>query len=109
MEGYAYAKLVVAAMVLGLAIGSKPIAADGQKVLCGMSKDGFKACEPCVSSANPNPPPPSQACCMALNDADLQCFCVFKNSRWLNAYGVDFDRALALPVQCGLVKSFHCN
>ncbi|WRX14826.1 Bifunctional inhibitor/plant lipid transfer protein/seed storage helical domain - like 10 [Theobroma cacao] len=105
MEGYA--KIVLVAMVLGLAIGSEPFVANGQKV-CGMSKEGFQACEPSVSSANPHPPPPSPACCMALNDADLQCFCFFKNSKMLNAYGIDFDRATALPVQCNLVKSFHC-
>ncbi|XVF67393.1 hypothetical protein PTKIN_Ptkin10aG0117300 [Pterospermum kingtungense] len=106
MEGYA--KLVLVTMVLtSLALGSGPIAAKGQKI-CGMSKDAFKACEPSVSSGNANPPPPSAACCMALNDADLQCLCFFKNSNWLNAYGIDFDRATALPVQCNLVKSFHC-
>ncbi|XVF01434.1 hypothetical protein REPUB_Repub04eG0088800 [Reevesia pubescens] len=107
MEGYA--KLVVVTMVLvGLAIGSGPFVANGQKI-CGMSKEGLKACEPTVSSTNPNPPPPSPACCMALNDADLPCFCLFKNSEWLkNAYGIDFNRAIALPLQCKLQKSFHC-
>ena len=108
MEGYAKLVLLTTMVLAGLVLGSGPFVANGQTI-CGISKEGFKACEPCVSSANPNPPPPpSPACCMALNDADLQCFCFFKNSKWLNAYGIDFERAIALPVQCNLVKSFHC-
>ncbi|XVF44933.1 hypothetical protein PTKIN_Ptkin02bG0162800 [Pterospermum kingtungense] len=102
------AKVVLVTMVLvGLVLGSGPFVADGQKI-CGMSKEGFKACEPSVSSVNANPPPPSSACCMALNDANLQCFCFFKDSKWLNDYGIDFNRATALPVQCNMMKSFHC-
>ncbi|GMI83729.1 DIR1-like [Hibiscus trionum] len=106
MEGYA--KLMVVTMVVvGLALGSGPVVANGQKV-CGMNKEGFQACQPSVSGANPNPPPPSARCCLALNDADLKCLCFFKNSKWMTDYGVDFNRAKDLPVKCNLGKSFAC-
>lgn len=106
MEGYARVVLVTM-VVAGLFLGSGPFVANGQ--LCGMSKEGFKACEPSVSSANPNPSPPSSACCMALDDANLQCLCFFKDSKLLNDYNIDFSRAIALPKQCNLMKSFHCQ
>ncbi|MBA0751512.1 hypothetical protein Gogos_000431 [Gossypium gossypioides] len=106
MEGYA--KLMIVTMVVaGLALGSGPMVANGQKV-CGMNKEGLKACQPSVTAGNPSPPPPSAACCMALNEADLTCLCFFKNSKLMNDYGIDFNRAKDLPVQCNLAKSFNC-
>ncbi|KAE8725630.1 Dolichyl-diphosphooligosaccharide-protein glycosyltransferase 48kDa subunit family protein [Hibiscus syriacus] len=104
MEGYA--KLMVVTMVvIGLALGSGPIVANGQKV-SGMSKEGFQAFQ--LSVANPNPPLPSAPCCMALNDGDLTCLCFFKNSKWMTDYGVDFNRAKELPVKCNLGKDLTC-
>ncbi|KAE8687705.1 UPF0496 protein [Hibiscus syriacus] len=73
-----------------------------------MSKEGFQACQPSVTAANPNTPPPSAPYCMALNDADLTCLCFFKNSKCMTDYGVDFNRAKDLPVKCNLGKDFTC-
>lgn len=101
----AYVKLLILAVILGLAIGSVPTGVNGDG-LCRMTKDGLTACQPAVAASNPSPP--STACCSALSKADLQCFCVFKNSRVLSFYGIDFNQAMQLPAKCNLGDSFHC-
>ncbi|KAI9180055.1 hypothetical protein LWI28_000686 [Acer negundo] len=102
----AYTKLVIVALVLGLAIFSAPTETYGQG-LCGMTKDGLKVCQPSVVAENPAPP--SMACCSALSKADLPCFCAFKNSKALSYYGIDFNQAMLLPAKCKMVDSFHCS
>ncbi|KAK8568274.1 hypothetical protein V6N13_106207 [Hibiscus sabdariffa] len=106
MEGYA--KLMVVTMVLvALALVSGPIAANGQKV-CGITKEGFEACRPSVNATDPNPPPPSAVCCKALDDADFKCLCLFRYSKWMTDYGIDFNRAKDLPAKCNSGKSVTC-
>jgi hypothetical protein len=97
-------KVVLVALVLALAILSEPMLANAQ-TLCRMTKEGLKACQPSVYG--PNPAPPSAACCSALSNADMQCLCLFKNSRLLNLYGIDPNLALELPSKCNLPQT-HC-
>ncbi|KAL6211595.1 hypothetical protein ACLB2K_016818 [Fragaria x ananassa] len=106
----AYKKLViVAALVLTLAIGSN---GQGQSSICRMTKDGFLACAPSVTaSATPGfiPAAPTAECCSALSVADFPCLCFFmRNSKILNAYGVDPSLAMQLPAKCNLARSVHC-
>lgn len=100
MEG-AYKNIVIVAFLMVLAVEAK--AARGQ--ICGMSPKGFKACEPSVSGQNAVPP--TAECCSALSIADLSCFCQFKGSTLLGAYGINFDQAIQLPPKCGL-ESPNC-
>lgn len=95
-------KLFLVALVLALAILSEPMVANAQ-TLCRMTKEDLKACEPSVNG--PNPAPPSAPCCSALSNADMQCLCLFKNSRLLNLYGIDPNLALALPSKCNLPQT----
>ncbi|KAB1207230.1 putative lipid-transfer protein DIR1 [Morella rubra] len=100
----AYKKLVLVALFLALVIGSDPMLAEGQ-TLCRMTKEGLKACGPSVSGQNPVPP--SELCCTALSNADMQCLCMFKNSRLLGMYGINPNLALDLPAKCNLPQT-HC-
>ncbi|KAJ4716461.1 Lipid transfer protein [Melia azedarach] len=105
----AYAKVVVLAVILGLAIGSEPMGASSQS-LCGIPVDGLRACQPAVSTDNPSPPSPTEACCSALGkpQVNLQCFCVFKNSDVLKNYKIDFNKAMELPAKCKINKTVRC-
>ncbi|KAL6213487.1 hypothetical protein ACLB2K_012934 [Fragaria x ananassa] len=77
-----------------------------------MTKDGFLACAPSVTaSATPGfiPAAPTAECCSALSVADFPCLCFFmRNSKILNAYGVDPSLAMQLPAKCNLARSVHC-
>ncbi|KAK9942404.1 hypothetical protein M0R45_008071 [Rubus argutus] len=103
----AYKNLVIiAALVLALAIGSN---GQGQSSICRMTKDGFKACAPSVTVTPAVTPAPTAECCTALSVADFPCLCFFmRNSRLLNAYGVDPNLAMQLPAKCNLAQSVHC-
>ncbi|KAJ1382985.1 Bifunctional inhibitor/plant lipid transfer protein/seed storage helical domain [Sesbania bispinosa] len=100
MEAY-NKKVMIVGMLLAIAM-----LANGQS-FCHMSKEGLKACLPCVSGENAVDPP-SSACCSAIAKADLQCFCRYKDSGLLSFYGVDPNQAMELPVKCKVVDSFHC-
>ncbi|XP_015900796.2 putative lipid-transfer protein DIR1 [Ziziphus jujuba] len=95
---------MVTALLLGILVMA--LVANGEQSICNMSKEGFKSCEPSVTGQNP--PPPSAACCSALSKADMQCLCLFKNSRLLGLYGIDPNVAMQLPDKCNLGQSFHC-
>ncbi|GAV67105.1 LTP_2 domain-containing protein [Cephalotus follicularis] len=102
----AYTKLVVAvALVLSFAMGFEPMVANGQTI-CGMNIDGLKECQPSASKLSPVPP--SLACCSAISNSDMQCFCNYKGSMLLSAYGIDFDQAMTLPAKCNPAHNFHC-
>lgn len=108
----AYKKLGIvggAVYLLGIILGMALVAnGNGEQTsICSMTKEGFKSCEASVSGQNPVPP--SAACCSALSKADMQCLCLFKNSRLLPFYGIDPNVALLLPAKCNLAQSFHCN
>ncbi|RDY08939.1 putative lipid-transfer protein DIR1, partial [Mucuna pruriens] len=104
----AYKKVMIMGMLLGIVmIGSGPMLSNAQYSFCQMSKDGLKACLPCVSGDNPVDPPTS-ACCSAIAKADLECLCHFKDSTFLSFYRVDPNKAMQLPVKCKVVDSFHC-
>ncbi|KAJ0988956.1 hypothetical protein J5N97_007312 [Dioscorea zingiberensis] len=74
--------------------------------ICNMSKDGLDSCKPAASGSTPTEP--SQECCEALADADLQCLCSYKNSVWLPVYGIDPDLAMQLPEKCNLKLPQDC-
>ncbi|XP_028765828.1 putative lipid-transfer protein DIR1 [Neltuma alba] len=105
MEAYRYIKKVVVMVGLSLmVIGMNVASGEG---LCRMTPEGLKACQPSVSGQNP--PPPTKTCCSALSNADLQCLCRFKGSGFLSFYGIEPDKAMALPLRCNIVQSsFHC-
>ncbi|XP_041010207.1 putative lipid-transfer protein DIR1 [Juglans microcarpa x Juglans regia] len=107
MEG-GYKKLVFVALmvVFMVMMGSETIMLANGQTLCRMTKEGLKACEPSVSGLFPVPP--SAACCSALSNADMQCLCLFKNSRLFNLYGIDPNLAFELPAKCNLPQ-FHCS
>lgn len=103
MEGY-YKKVVVMMIVMVMVMKMT----SGDPGLCKMTKDGLEACRPSAASGQ-NAPPPTKECCSALSNADLQCLCRFKGSGLLSFYGIDPDKAMALPISCNIVQSsFHC-
>lgn len=102
MEGYKNFMIVVLLVAM---IGSGPMLVNG---FCRMSNAGLKSCLPSVSGDNPVDPP-TPACCSAIANADLPCFCRYKDSGLLSFYGVDPNQAMALPVKCKVVDpSYHC-
>ncbi|KAG6512437.1 putative lipid-transfer protein DIR1 [Zingiber officinale] len=76
------------------------------EAVCNMSQAGADACKPSVTQ--PNPTPPSAACCKALEAADLKCFCSYKNSPLLPKLGIDPDLAAKLPAKCNLSTPDNC-
>ncbi|KAL4192850.1 hypothetical protein AMTRI_Chr06g196310 [Amborella trichopoda] len=77
--------------------------------ICGMSQDGFKACQPSVSDSPPSPTDPSKACCKALGSADLGCLCSYRDSLLLPYFGIDPDLAMQLPAKCNLATPLQCQ
>ncbi|KDP46220.1 hypothetical protein JCGZ_10060 [Jatropha curcas] len=109
MEAYMKKLATILALVMGIALVSNPVVANGAETFCHMTDEGLNACRPSVSGQNPVAP--SAACCSALSKADLQCLCFYKNNYpWLlTTYKIDPNQALQLPVKCSLVEeSFHC-
>ena len=106
MEPYKKVMIVGLLFVICM-IGSEPMLANGQSI-CNMPPNGLKACLPSVSGDNPVDPP-YPACCAALAVADLKCFCRYKNSGMLSIYGIDPNKAMALPGKCKVGdSSWHC-
>ncbi|KAK9141084.1 hypothetical protein Scep_010765 [Stephania cephalantha] len=67
--------------------------------LCNVTAAGLTACKPSVS--NPNPKPPSDVCCSALEHADFKCFCkYYKNADLMKSLGIDPQLAKELPEKC---------
>jgi len=102
----AYNKVMTVGILL--IIANAMMLVNGQS-LCRMTKRGLKACEPYVSGDNSvNGQKPSDGCCSAIANADLQCLCHYKDSGLLSFYGIDPNQAMELPVNCKLMDSFHC-
>ncbi|KAG6576032.1 putative lipid-transfer protein DIR1, partial [Cucurbita argyrosperma subsp. sororia] len=95
-------KVVVMVMVVSLA--EMAMAVD----VCGVNKDGLKACKPWVMKPCPTELPPA-ACCDGLSKADLGCFCKYKHSMLLSSLGIDLHLALALPAKCSLPNTPSCS
>ncbi|XP_074584706.1 putative lipid-transfer protein DIR1 [Curcuma longa] len=94
------------AVVLLAAVMLLALAPAATEAVCNMSQAGSDACKPSVTQ--PNPAPPSAACCKALEGADLRCFCSYKNSPLLPKLGIDPDLAAKLPSKCNLNTPDNC-
>ncbi|KAI5388622.1 putative lipid-transfer protein DIR1 [Lathyrus oleraceus] len=105
----AYKKVLIVGMLLVIA---NTMFANGVTI-CNMTRDERKACEPYVSNeknyTHVSYKVPSHACCSATANADLQCFCGYKDSGLLSLYGINPKQALELPVKCKIVDAFHCK
>ncbi|GAB4830329.1 hypothetical protein Ancab_019967 [Ancistrocladus abbreviatus] len=93
-------KRVVALLVIVAAI-AEVTNGDPAKV-CGIPVSGLISCWPAVTK--PNPPPPSELCCLCLKQADLECFCPYVHSPLLPSLGIDPELALQIPEKCSLPK-----
>ncbi|CAI8618520.1 unnamed protein product [Vicia faba] len=105
----AHKKVLIVIMLLAIA---NIMFANGVTI-CNMTRDERKACEPYVSNdknyTHVNYKVPSHACCSATANADLQCFCGYRDSGLLSLYGINPKQALELPIKCKIVDSFHCK
>ncbi|KAI3803666.1 hypothetical protein L1987_31825 [Smallanthus sonchifolius] len=103
-----YTKLAIVAIVLVATLVTEPMATNGL-VICGVTTDGLKTCQPSVAKNVDPLPPPTAECCTALGNADMPCFCKLKDSSMLGFYDIDPKHAMELPVKCKLPQaSFHC-
>ncbi|CAL9051313.1 unnamed protein product [Musa banksii] len=99
------AVVVAMAMVLLMVEASTTKAAD--QSLCKMTQEGLAACKPCIAMVKPEEKP-SEACCAALKQADLQCLCSYKNSDLLPYLGIDPKQAMQLPAKCNIAPPQPC-
>ncbi|ONK78206.1 uncharacterized protein A4U43_C02F15640 [Asparagus officinalis] len=98
-----FSKLAIVLLFLSAAL----LAVQRTEAICSMSSEGMEACKPSVSG--PSPAPPSEDCCSALRDADLDCLCSYRNSALLPTLGIDPDLAVKLPKKCGLTPPQECS
>ncbi|TYK16954.1 putative lipid-transfer protein DIR1 [Cucumis melo var. makuwa] len=96
-------KVVVLALVLMVV---NNIGFGEAQSICNMPIAGLYACRPAVTP--PNPTAPTAQCCMALGQADLHCFCAYRNSGALSSFGIDPNLAMQLPKRCNISKSPNC-
>ncbi|KAK6941944.1 Bifunctional inhibitor/plant lipid transfer protein/seed storage helical domain [Dillenia turbinata] len=84
-----WSKVAIVMLLLVVIAGSEA------QSICNMTGEGLMACKPSVTQ--PNPTPPTPACCASLSHADLKCFCSYRNSKLLPALGIDPNLAMKLP------------
>ncbi|KAL8242511.1 hypothetical protein R6Q59_012813 [Mikania micrantha] len=103
-----YTKLAIITMVLVTTLVIEPMATNGF-LICGVTTDGLKTCQPAVAKDVDPLPLPTPECCAALQDADVPCFCKLKDSSLLGTYNIDPEHAMELPAKCKLPQaSYHC-
>ncbi|OAY84465.1 putative lipid-transfer protein DIR1 [Ananas comosus] len=96
--------VAIALVAMLLVVAASTEAAQG---LCNMSDDGLAACKPAIAVKKPVDKP-SDACCAALADADLQCLCKYKSSGMLKYFEIDANRAMQLPAKCNITAPSQC-
>lgn len=102
MEGAVTYKLaIVAALLMVAAIGANAARFSD----CGISVEDLMSCKSAMAGPVANVPIQGR-CCLALKAANLACLCSFSN--YMPAFGIDPDRAMQLPVKCGIADSFRC-
>ncbi|KAK3018137.1 hypothetical protein RJ639_004895 [Escallonia herrerae] len=106
MEVQGKAAALVALLLVAIASNGVVFQVSNAQSICNVSEEGLMACRPSVTP--PNPPPPSGICCAAISHADIRCFCSYRNSPALPAFGVDPSLAMMLPAKCKLPHPAHC-
>ncbi|KAI3815161.1 hypothetical protein L1987_14818 [Smallanthus sonchifolius] len=103
-----YTKLAIVTIVLVATLVTEPMATS-DFLICGVTFDGLKTCQPAVAKDVDPLPPPTPECCAALTNANMPCFCKLKDSSFLGLYNIDPEHAMELPGKCKLPQaSFHC-
>ncbi|CAN6479205.1 unnamed protein product [Victoria cruziana] len=77
--------------------------------ICGIDAGEFYGCLPAIRGPSRSPSPPSSACCDAIEKADLNCLCGYKDSPLLSSFGINPRLAMALPRRCNLLSPPTCQ
>ncbi|KAI4364518.1 hypothetical protein MLD38_020598 [Melastoma candidum] len=105
MKAPTFAKAVLPVLAIVVAILVAGSAA--QSTICNVTVAGLETCLPAVR--DPNPQPPTEACCKALKPANFPCFCQYKNNPIVKAMGIDINLAMKLPAKCNIKGApSHC-
>ncbi|KAK7395184.1 hypothetical protein VNO78_15731 [Psophocarpus tetragonolobus] len=83
---------LVATLFIALLGGAQGVA------LCNIDSSQLQLCR--AAASGQNPPPPNAQCCAVIRQANLPCLCKYKSV--LPIYGINPQKALALPPKCGL-------
>ncbi|KAK1417463.1 hypothetical protein QVD17_26590 [Tagetes erecta] len=104
-----YTKLATVAIVLvATTLVTRPMTTNCF-LICGVTTDALKTCQPAVAKNVDPLPSPTPDCCAALTNVDMPCFCKLKGSSMLSFYDIDPNHAMELPAKCKLPQaSFHC-
>jgi Probable lipid transfer len=75
-------------------------------IFCGLNDKGIKACLSAVRGSHP--PPPTHTCCGYVTTADQKCFCQYRHSYLIRAFGINVEQVRKLPGICGIKLTVTC-